>query len=286
MLQEGKSCIFVGSECLCAGHVPSYVSRHWIIGLMREWWLNVLAQHPPPHSPPLSFQVLLLVLSSFHVCTRVCCNALRSRWMVRLQPHLPVYPIEPTSHAISTGMYQQQGAQCLLLISSSVPESEPCCLVQVLYPVSLPPLQNTVSGDMAVLEAEEDGAHMHVGSPVSQCLLWGFGAGFVCRYVWCCVAAQRCDALNKTSARRCFSSFALRRPGFDVLLLRMLDGSNNGNSKKCQLDYCLRVGTSPGSFKGMFYWFCNCTVEWTNWTAPRGKESPCLNGICWRHALL
>lgn len=69
------------------------------------------------------------------------------------------------------GMYQQQGAQCLLLISSSVPESEPCCLVQVLYPVSPPPLQNTVSGDMAVLEAEEDGAHMHVGSPVSQCLL-------------------------------------------------------------------------------------------------------------------
>lgn len=141
MLQEGKSCIFVGSECLCAGHVPSYVSRHWIIGLMREWWLNVLAQHPPPHTPPLSFQVLLLVLSSFHVCTRVCCNALRSRWMVRLQPHLPVYPIEPTSHAISTGMYQQQGAQCLLLISSSVPESEPCCLVQVLYPVSPPPFK-------------------------------------------------------------------------------------------------------------------------------------------------
>lgn len=168
-------------------------------------------------------------------------------------------------------------------MSPSVPESERHCLGQVLYPTSLP--QNIASEDMAVFKQRRMG-HTCVGSPVSQCLLWGFGTDFVSRYVWCHVAAHQRDALNKTSARRCFSSFALRRPGFDVLLLRMLDGSNNGNSKKCQLDYCLRVGTSPGSFKEMFYWFCNCTVEWTNWTAPQGKESPCLSGICWRHALL
>lgn len=211
MLQEGKSCIFVGSECLCAGHVPSYVSRHWIIGLMREWWLNVLAQHPPPHTPPLSFQVLLLVLSSFHVCTRVCCNALRSRWMVRLQPHLPVYPIEPTSHAISTGMYQQQGAQCLLLISSSVPESEPCCLVQVLYPMSPPPFSERGYGCPWSRGGWGTHACRKPCFPVPALRLWSRFCLQVC-LVLCGCAAMWCSEQNLSSALLFLLCFAA--PGF------------------------------------------------------------------------
>lgn len=40
---------------------------------------------------------------------------------------------------------------------------------------------------------------------------------------------------------------------FDVFSSCLLAGCNNGNSKKASDDYCLHVGTSPGSFKGMFY---------------------------------
>lgn len=40
-------------------------------------------------------------------------------------------------------------------------------------------------------------------------------------------------------------------------------------------DYYLRVGTGPGSFKGIFYWFSNCVVEGTaEWHLRAGKPLP------------
>lgn len=55
-----------------------------------------------------------------------------------------------------------------------------------------------------------------------------------CRYGWYRVIARGAmrNGEQKPQPSVCFSSSALRRPGFDVLLLRRLDGSNNGNSKK------------------------------------------------------
>lgn len=217
--------------------------------------------------------------------------------MARFQPHLPTSP-QSTSRTAFMSTYEQQGAWCLLF-NKFIPKSELPHLGQVLYlqfrsPPAAPEKPPTTTkpkpkkGTLISLKQRRVG---HACFSETCCLPMPIlmTLSRFCLQV-CLVLCDRpgSDAIRwaKPQLYICFSSFALRRLGFDVLLLRRLDGSNNGNSKKCQLDYCLRVGTSPGSFKGMFYWFCNCTVEWTNWTVPQGKESPCLNGICWMYALL
>lgn len=206
--------------------------------------------------------------------------------MARFQPHLPTSTYSPhlAPHSWAHTSNRTLG---ICFSDKFIPKSELPHLGQVIW----------IRGDSLLTPGKRQcrdidgrgggwGARAFRKRCVSRRLFWWLWAGFVCRYARHRVFAWGAIRGTKPQPYICFSSFALRRPGFDVLLLRRLDGGNNGNSKKCQLDYCLRVGTSPGSFKGMFYWFCNCTVEWTNWTVPQGKESPCRNGICWMCALL
>lgn len=211
--------------------------------------------------------------------------------MASFQPHLPTSTYSP--HLVPHSWAHTSNRTLGICFSNKfIPKSELPHLGQVIYHQQFPPLprKNGKKGVFMCWKRRRVG-HTCLSEALSFPLPVLMALSRFCLQV--CPAV--CDRLGsdampirgtKPQLYICFSSFALRRLSFDVLLLRRLDGGNNGNSKKCQLDYCLRVGTSPGSFKGMFYWFCNCTLEWTNWTVPQGKESPCLNGICWMYALL
>lgn len=211
--------------------------------------------------------------------------------MARFQPHLPTSTYSPhlAPHSWAHTSNRTLG---ICFFNKFIPKSVLLHLAQVIYHQQSPllPRKSSQKGIFRSWERRRVGHTCFSEALRFPLPVWMALSRFCLQ-----VCPTLCDRLGsdvmlirgtKPQLYICFSSFALRRPGFDVLLLRRLDGGNNGNSKKCQLDYCLRVGTSPGSFKGMFYWFCNCTVEWTNWTVPQGKESPCLNGICWMYALL
>lgn len=167
--------------------------------------------------------------------------------------------MQSTSRAAFVSAYEQQGARCWLF-NKFIPKSALPRLGQVLYHKQFPhpskkKKKKAKKGYLIHLKQRRVG---HMCFSETRC----FPMPILMTLSRFCLQVCRvlCDRPGSDAIRRtkpqlhvCFSSFALRRPGFDVLLLRRLDGSNNGNSKKCQLDYCLRVGTSPGSFKGMFY---------------------------------
>lgn len=147
----------------------------------------------------------------------------------------PNFYIQSTSRAAFMSTHKQTGRLVFAFLDKFIPKSELPRLGRVMYHQPFPPVprKKAIWGRSCVGRGGGWGTRAFRKCRVSP-WLW---AGFVFRCAPRCVTAwgaMRCRHQEQNlSSYICLSSFAFAAPGFwCVLLLRRLDGGNNGNSKK------------------------------------------------------